>query len=148
MDVIAKALMHLSWADLAFGAAIIAIAAGLSVLLVVHARNRESDNDDSIERNVMEERRQLLLYCGDAKALADLAVQRHMSDTAFLQHFQQQPGYKILSAHFGDAFRDRLAQKRRHDGRADLATACRAECERLEQLWQLPELQGLVLQSH
>ena len=147
MDVIVKALMQLSWADLVVGAAAFAAAAGSLAFLVLYTRARRALDDDSIERSIMEEKRQLLLYCGDAKALADLAIQRHMSDTAFLQHFQQQHCYKILAPHFSDAFRERLARKRKNDGHADLATASRAEFERLEQLWQLPDLQGLVPQN-
>lgn len=147
MDVIGKALLQLTWADLVVGAAVIAAIGGSVAFLVLYARGLRSLDDDGIERSIMEERRQLLLYCGDAKALADLAIQRHMSDAAFLQHFQQQPCYKILAPHFCDAFRERLAQRRRNDGHAELATASRVEFERLEQLWQLPELGRLVPQN-
>jgi len=147
MDVIAKALLQLSWADLAVGAAVIAAVGGSLAFLVLYARGLRKLDDDAIERSIMEEKRQMLLYCCDAKALADLAIQRHMSDTAFLQHFQQQPCYKLLAPHFSDAFRERLAQKRKNDGHANLATASRAEFERLEQLWQLPELQDLIPQN-
>ena len=148
MGGIAKGIAQYSWAGLAAGWVVAIAAAGILAFLILYLRRSQGREDDIIERGIREERRQRLLYCGDVKALADLAIQRHMSDAAFLQHCQNQPCYKALLPHFSDAFRERLAQKFRPDGHADLATACRLECERLEQLWQLPEFQGLSLQNH
>ena len=136
MDEIAKSLLRLSGADLAAGAVAAIILLGPLVVLPLYRRWRRSGDDQSIDLARLEGQRRLLLYCGDVKALTDLAIQRHMSDVAFLQRFQAQPCYEILTPHFSAAFREQLAQPRKHDGRADLAAACRAECERLEQLWQ------------
>lgn len=135
MGEIAKWLPQISWTDLAIG-----IAVGLAVLgaLVILAffllpRDRTDDNSARLEREEEEQRR---LLCEDAKVLADLAIQRHMSDVAFLERFRTQPCYDALFSHFSEKFRERLAHPARHYGRSDLAAACREECERLERQWR------------
>ena len=90
MGEFAKWLPQVSWTDLAVG-----IAAGLAILgaLVLLAyfllpRRREDETGSSREREEKERRR---LLCEDAKVLADLAIQRHMSDVAFLARLRAQP---------------------------------------------------------
>ena len=135
MDAFAKSL-GLTWSELGAIAAAAIAAAGLLAALLWYLRRSSSGEDESADHTAQLERRQLLLSCGDVKVLADLAIQRHMSDTAFFQRFQEQPCFGVLLPHFSDEFREHLAQKPKPDRRANLATACRAECERLERLWQ------------
>ena len=134
MEAVAKWLLQISWTDLAVGAAAGLAAAGLLAIVAVTLRWRTAGGDD-IDRRVPDERRRLLLFCGDVKALTDLAIQRHMSDAVFYRRFQEQPSYEILSPHFSERFREHLARIRRPDGHSDLAVACREECERLERQW-------------
>jgi len=136
MNQVAKLLQQISWTDLTVGTFAGFVAALLLTMLTLHLRRYRSGRSDQPERGGRDDRHQLLLYCGDIKALTDLAVQRHMSNATFLQRFQAQPCYNILSPYFSEDFRERLLQPRRKDGRMDLASACRAECERLERLWQ------------
>jgi len=139
MGVVGNWLLHLSWADFAVGAVSGVAAAGLLVTLTRYLRSRSGGHDDEFARAAVAERQQLLLYCGDVKALADLAIQRHMSDAAFFQRLQDQPGFGMLAPYLSNSFRERLTQNLRHDGHADLAAACHVECERLDQLWRIPE---------
>ena len=136
MVAIPNWLLRLSGADVAYGSAAAIAGAVVLVSLTLHFRQRWNRHDDSSESDAARERRQLLLYCGDVKALTDLAVQRHMSDVAFLDRLREQPCYDRLSPHFSNEFRERLNSKLRQDGHADLAAACREECDRLEQQWQ------------
>ena len=136
MEAIPKWLMRLSGADYAYGIAAAIAAAVLVISVVLHVRQLRNREENSSDGEASRERRQLLLSCGDVKALTDLAVQRHMSDVVFLQRLREQPCYSVLSPHFSEGFRARLTQKLRNDGHADLAAACREECERLEQLWR------------
>ncbi len=136
MDAFAKWL-GLTWSELGAIAAAAIAAAGLLAALSWYLRQLSSGEDENDDRTAQLERQQLLLSCGDVKALAGLAIQRHMSDTAFLQRFQEQPCFGVLLPHFSDEFREHLAQKHKPDRHANLATACRAECERLERLWQV-----------
>lgn len=79
----------------------------------------------------------MLLFCGDARALADLAIQRHMGDDLFLQRLSAQPCYKVLYVHFSEEFRNQIAgglDNRKE--RPALAAACRNEIERLEGQWR------------
>ena len=136
MDEVTQRLFQISWIDLAGGTALGLAAASLLTVLALRLSRRADGDDGGAARATLEERRRLLLFCGDIKALTDLAVQRHMSDTAFLQRFQAQPCYEILTSHFSEKFREHLAEPQRRDGRSDLAVACREECERLEQQWR------------
>lgn len=136
MEAIPNWLLRLSGADLGYGAAATIAGAVVLVSLTLHFRQRLPRDEDSSDSDAVRQRRQLLLYCGDVKALTDLAVQRHMSDAAFLQRFREQPCYDKLVPHFSDEFRERMNRKLRQDGHADLAAACREECDRLEQQWQ------------
>jgi hypothetical protein len=136
MGEIGKWLSQASWADLAIG-----IALGLAVLSVLTVlafsllpRERAKDDGVASEHQEKEERRRLL--CEDAKVLADLAIQRHMSDAAFLERFRTQPCYDALFSHFSEKFREHLTQPGGQHGRSELAAACRAECERLERQWR------------
>jgi hypothetical protein len=130
-----KWLPQISWADLLVGVAVgLAILAAL-ILLAYFLLPRRRENDDSIARARKEEEQRRLL-CEDARVLADLAIQRHMSDVAFLERFRMQPCYDALFSHFSETFRERLAHARGHDGHSDLAVACREECERLERQWR------------
>ena len=137
MGEVVKRLLQTSWADLAIGTAAGFGAAMMLTMLTIYLRGNPSGLAGNAEHDGIDEQKQLLLFCSDVKALTDLAIQRHMSDAAFLHRFRAQPCYEILAPHFSDDFRERLARPRGHDGHADLATACRAECERLEQLWQV-----------
>lgn len=136
MEAISNWLLRLSGADLAYGTAAAIAGAVVLVSLTLHFRQRWTRYEDNSDSDAVREKRQLLLYCGDVKALTDLAVQRHLSDVAFLQRFREQPCYGKLLPHFSDEFRERMNRKPAHDGHAELAAACREECERLEQLWQ------------
>lgn len=136
MDDVVQWLLQISWIDLAVGTVAGLAAAGLLTALAFHLSRRAEGDGGGAARATLEERRRLLLFCGDVKALTDLAIQRHMSDTAFLQRLQAQPCYEILSPYFNEKFREHLAEPHRHDGRSDLAAACREECERLERQWR------------
>ena len=136
MGEVVNWLLRISWADLVIGTAAGFGAAMMLTMLTLYLHGKRSGLAGNAEHDGINEHKRLLLYCGDVKALTDLAIQRHMSDVAFLQRFRAQPCYEILAPHFSDDVRQRLAQARGHDGHADLAAACRAECERLEQLWQ------------
>ena len=136
MDEVAKWLLQVSWIDLAVGTISGLAAVGVLTALALYLSRRADGDGDGGARETLEERRRLLLFCDDVKALTDLAIQRHMSDTAFLLRFQAQPSYEILSPHFGEKFREHLAEPHRRDGRSNLAMACREECERLERQWQ------------
>jgi len=135
MGEIAKWLPQISWSDLLAGIAVgLAILGALTVLaFFLRPRDRGNDAGARLER---EEEQQRRLLCEDAKVLADLAIQRHMSDTAFLERFRTQPCYDALFFHFSEKFRERLAQPSGHHGHSDLAIACREECERLERQWR------------
>jgi hypothetical protein len=133
MSDIAKWLLQISWSDLAIGIAAGLAATGLLTFLALRLRRR--DDGDGRPQDQTDEKRRLLLFCGDAKALADLAIQRHMSDLAFVQRFQAQPCYEFLSPHFSETFRQAMAHPGQHRGRSDLADACRRECEQLQQQW-------------
>jgi len=134
MGEFAKWLPRVSWTDLTIGIAVGLAILGALTTLAYYLLPHERGNDDGPRREGEEERRRLL--CGDAKVLADLAIQRHMSDVAFLERFQAQPCYDALYSHFSDTFRERLTQPGKHHGHSDLAAACREECERLEQQWR------------
>jgi hypothetical protein len=136
MGEVAKWLVQVSWMDLAVGVMAGLAAAGLLTVLVMSLGRSNRDGDGRSD-DVPQEQQRLLLFCGDARALADLAVQRHMSDLAFFQRFQSQPCYQALSPHFSEQFREHLAQPGRQSGRSDLASACRQECERLEREWRI-----------
>jgi hypothetical protein len=135
MGEIAKWLPQVSWSDLAVGIAVGLAILGALILLAFFLRPHDRDDDNSA-RLAREIQEQLWLLCEDAKVLADLAIQRHMSDVAFLERFRAQPCYDALLSHFSEQFRDRLAQPGAHYGRSDLAIACREECERLERQWR------------
>jgi len=134
MGEFAKWLPQISWTDLAVGVAVGSAILGAMIMLVYFLRPRDHDDDNSALHE--RERDQRRLLCEDAKVLADLAIQRHMSDVAFLERFRAQPCYGALFDHFSENFRERLAQPSRQQGRSDLAVACRKECERLEQQWR------------
>jgi hypothetical protein len=134
MDQIAKWLPQISWTDLAVGLAVGAAVLGALVLLAIFLRPRGRDDDAGRRSGEQDEQRRL--FCEDAKVLADLAIQRHMSDVAFLERFRAQPCYGALFSHFSEQFRERLAQPGEHHGHSDLAVACREECERLKQQWR------------
>jgi len=134
MGEFAKWLPQVSWTDLAAGIAVGLAVLGLLTVLAFSLRPRGHDDGDSKRHDPEQEQRRLL--CGDAKVLADLAIQRHMSDTAFLERFRKQPCYEALYSHFSENFRARLTQPGGHYGRSDLAVACREECERLERQWR------------
>jgi hypothetical protein len=135
MGEIAKWLPQISWADLMAGIAVGLTVVGALILLAFFLLPRDRDDDAGarLEREEAEQRR---LLCEDAKILADLAIQRHMSDAAFLERFRTQPCYDALFSHFSEKFRQRLAQPGGHHRHSDLAIACREECERLEQQWR------------
>jgi len=88
---------------------------------------------EAVTRVELEERRRMLLFCSDAKALADLAVQRHMSNTLFLRHLRSQPCYEALLPYFGESFtNDLLLATENGEEKSKLAQACRDEIERLQ----------------
>lgn len=141
MDEIAKWLPQISWTDLAVGMAFVSAILGALILLAFFLRPRGPDDDDAVRRRHLEDE-QRRLFCEDAKVLADLAIQRHMSDVAFLERFRAQPCYGALLSFFSEKFRERLAQPGEHHGHSDLAVACREECERLERQWRPADLES------
>jgi hypothetical protein len=134
MDQIATALPRIPWTDLAVGLAVGAAVLGALTLLVFFLRPQSRDDDGGWRGREQDEQRRL--FCEDAKVLADLAIQRHMSDVVFLERFRAQPCYDVLFSSFSEKFRERLAQPGAHHGHSDLAVACREECERLERQWR------------
>jgi hypothetical protein len=136
MGDVARWLQQNLWAGLAAGAAAgFAIAAVLTCLAFL--LRKPSNIDDGALSLALQERQRVLLLCGDAKALADLAIQRHMGDTLFLQQLRTQSCNVALSSHFSEEFRHQIAQERDdRQGRPTLATAYRKEIERLEQEWR------------
>ena len=132
MGEIAKGILQNLWAALAIGAvAGFAIAALLTHLALRLRKARRSD--ESALGAALQERQRLLLYCGDAKALADLAIQRHVTDIAFLQHLRMQPCYEALSLYFSESFQREIAECHGvHSRDPLLALACRREIDQLE----------------
>ena len=134
MGEIAKWLPLVSWTDLGVGIAVGLAILGMLTLLTYCLLRRERGDEGGSRREPEEERWRLL--CEDARVLADLAIQRHMSDIAFLERFRAQPCYDALYSHFSETFRERLMQPGKLHGRSDLAAACREECDRLERQWR------------
>ena len=132
MGDIAKWFLQNFWVSLAVGAATgLAIAAVLT-FLVYRLRKLESIDNDAL-RAVLQERQRLFLCCGDAKALADLAIQRNMDDAVFLRRLRAQPCYETLYPHFSEPLRRQVAHELDDpDRRQILAAACREDIARLE----------------
>ena len=121
------------------GLAIVA-AVGCGVAALVTYRGHRSQTldktDDAAQHTALQERRTLVLLCGDAKALADLAIQRHMSDAVFLQRLRAQPCFNTLFPHFSEDFRQQITlEPGDQKGKQTLAEICRKELERLEREW-------------
>jgi hypothetical protein len=132
MGDIMKWLLPNLWAGLA-----ISTAAGFTIAAIMtylaHRLRKLNNINDSALRAAMHERQRLLLSCGDAKALADLAIQRHMDDTVFLRRLRAQPCYETLYPHFSEPLRRQIAHELDDpDRRKILAAACREDIERLE----------------
>jgi hypothetical protein len=132
MGDIARWLQQNLWTGLAAGAAAgFAIAAALTCLAFL--LRRPNNIDDEASGLARQERQRLLLLCGDAKALADLAVQRHLPDIAFLEHLRAQPCYAALSPYFSDTFQREITKCPGLQSRSPLlALACRKEIDLLE----------------
>ena len=132
MGDIAKGILQNLWGALAIGAAAgFAIAAVLTYL--AFRLRKPKLGDEGALRAGLQERQRLLLLCGDAKALADLAIQRHIADTAFLEHLRAQPCYAALSPYFSEAFHRQIAERSGVQSRSPLmALACRREIDLLE----------------
>jgi hypothetical protein len=132
MGEVAKWLLDNLWAGLAIGATTGCAIAAVLTFLSHRLRNLNCIDEDAL-RVALQERQQLLLLCGDAKALADLAIQRHLGDALFLRRLREQPCYDILSLHFSEPFRLQISQQlNNREGNPTLAAACRKEMEQVE----------------
>jgi hypothetical protein len=127
-----RGILQNLWAASAIGATAGFVIAAVLTYLVFRSR-KPKQGDENALRAALQERRRLLLLCGDAKALADLAIQRHISDTTFLEHLRAQPCYAGLSPHFSEAFHRQIAECSGVQSRSPLlALACRREIDQLE----------------
>ncbi len=97
------------WAELSIVGALGLAVAVLTILFVYLFPNHNDDKDDTLLA-AKKERQRLLLFCGDATALATLAVQRDTSDGIFLRRFRALPAFDALFPHFGDQFRQTIVQ--------------------------------------
>jgi hypothetical protein len=97
------------WVELALGGA--TGFAGALLFRCWQNRGREYGQRNDQKLRAANERRQFLLYCADAKVIADLAVQRHMTDASFLRHLRTNPCFEALSPFFSKEFRDLLTQE-------------------------------------
>ncbi len=132
MGDVGKWFLQNFWAGLAFGGAIGFILAAILTYLAYRLR-KLNDIDDSVLRATIHERQRLLLLCGDAKVLADLAIQRHMNDAAFLRRLHEQACYDTLYPHFSETFRQQIAKEPDNLQRGPTAAiACKEEIEQLE----------------
>lgn len=106
----------------------------LAFLLVMKAfRTSRPKEDFRNSRFARDTAKRLMLDCGDAKALASLAIQRHMADAEFLRHLSQLPCYEELVPHFSETLKTKFATEPVDSGgRPTLAAACLEDIERLE----------------
>jgi hypothetical protein len=124
-------LLQNAWVGWVLGAAI-GLALGIP-LTVFDKIRRATGADDSTIREQLKEQQQIRLLCGDARALAYIAIQRHLSDAVFRRRLQAQPCHAVLWPYFSAEFRGRLLQDpMAEDGPATLANVCLEEIERLE----------------
>jgi hypothetical protein len=134
MGVTADLLTWNFWAGLALGFAIGLAGAWLFALLN-RAQAQQNDERAMDERRTMEERKQFLLFCGDGKAVADLAIQRNMMNEEFLRRLKTLPCHAVLAPHLSEEFAA-LSNGHIHDDRGPtLAVAFRRDVERLEREW-------------
>jgi hypothetical protein len=131
MGAMVNGLFQNLWIELALGGA----AGFAGALLFTYWQNRgwKHGKSDDEELRAAYERRQFLLYCADAKVIADLAVQRHMTDANFLQHLRINPCFIALSPFFSEEFRVRLTQEPSNEAiKSFLPAAFQQEVTRLE----------------
>ena len=134
MGEVAKWFTQNLWAGLAYGAAAGFVVAALLTLLMHRSRD-SGDEDEGNNAHLTQERQRLLLLCGDAKALADLAIQRYMTNPEFLRRLQTQPCYDALIPHLSEEFLSQTALQTNDARGSTLATLFRREIERLEREW-------------
>src|SRR5258705_5664356 len=132
MEIVANWLHSSAWTGLIMGtAAGVAAAGGLAILVQRFRRNATAPQ--GLSQHELEARRRLFLFCSDAKVLADLAIQRHMSDEHFIRHLRAQPCYEALSPYLSEGFAQQLLRAAENgEGKSKLAHACRDEIERLQ----------------
>jgi hypothetical protein len=132
MDDTVKGILQNLWGASAIGAAAgFAIAAALTYS--AFRLRKPKQGDERALGAAPQERRRLLLFCGDVKALADLAIQRHMSDTIFRGRLQALPCYDPLFPYFSESLRQQIAGLPDDQKRGGvLAVSCREEIEQLE----------------
>ncbi len=124
-------LLQNAWVGWIFGAAI-GLAVAFPLTFLDRVRRAKDAGIPAIHEH-LKKRQEIKLLCGDARALADLAIQRHFSDAAFLRRLRAQPSYTVLSPYLSDRFRQLLTlETLGEDGRGLLATACLEEIEKLE----------------
>jgi hypothetical protein len=120
-----------AWVGWILGA-VMGLAVAIPLTFLDRIRRAKGAGNPAIHEQ-LNKRQEIRLLCGDARALADLAIQRHLSDAAFLRRLQAQPSYTVLSPYLSDRFRQLLTQEAlSEDGRGLLAAACLEEIEKLE----------------
>ena len=108
-------------------------AAAAALAILVHRFRRPATTPNDVSQEELGKRRRMFLFCSDGKVLADLAIQRHMSDEQFIRHLRAQPCYEALSPYFSEAFTQRLMRATENgEGKSRLAQACRDEIEQLQ----------------
>ncbi len=122
---------HNLWAGLACVAAAGSLVAALSPLLWDRSRSSAGEGGEG-DVAILQKRQRFLLFCGDAKALADLAIQRNMINREFLRHLQLQPCYDALVPLLGEHFLSMVALHETDARGSALAMLFRKEIERLE----------------
>jgi hypothetical protein len=134
MPMVANWLLQNLWVELALGCAV-GVALAVPLLNLQHlARQKNKEREEDLQA-ARERRQRFLLFCADAKVIADLAMQRCMSDLQFLQSFRAQPCFEALYPFFSEEFRALLAQQPGNlANKAFLPATCHAEISRLESM--------------
>jgi len=132
MENVANWLHSNAWTGPIMGTAAGFVAAAALAIIMQRFR-RNATTPQGLSQHELGERRRLFLFCSDAKVLADLAIQRHMSDEHFLRQLRAQPCYEALSPYLSEAFTQKLSRAAENgEGKSKLAHACRDEIERLQ----------------
>jgi len=132
MNELTQWFLQNAWAGLAVGVATSVVIAAIVIFTLYRLLPPSITGNFPSEQS--QEYSRLILFCGDAKALADISIQRCIGNSDFLRRFHAQPSYAALLPYFSPDFQRQMAQEQDdHDGRPILAMACQAEIERLEQ---------------
>ena len=132
MSDVAHWVLHHLGAVFAASAAICLALAGLLVVWVFRTTS-PPHRHDTASRDLAEKLRRLKLQSGDVKALANLAIQRHMDNKTFLHHLNGQRSCRELLQYFNMDLQQKLAHEPAdQSSKSMLAAACLNEIERLE----------------